>query len=66
MSEFLLGARAIAKHLEELGLIPENDPNGEDKVYYWARKKIIPTGRLGKQLVSTPTKLQQIANKLIS
>jgi hypothetical protein len=66
MSVFLIGARAIAKHLEQLGLLPEDDPNNEDRVYYMARTKKIPTGRFGKQLISTPAKLEQVVNKLVS
>ena len=66
MSTFLIGARAIANHLEQLGLLPENDPTNEDRVYYMARTKKIPIGRFGKNLISTPAKLEQVVNKLVS
>jgi len=66
MSDFLVGAKAIAKKLEEMGLLPEDDPNNEDRVYYLARTGKIPTGRFGKQLIATPSKLQQVVSKLVS
>ena len=66
MSDFLVGAKAIAKKLEEMGLLPQDDPNNEDRVYDLARAKKIPTGRFGKQLISTPSKLQQVVDKLVS
>jgi len=66
MSTFLIGARAIANHLEQLGLLPENDPTNEDRVYYMARTKKIPTGRFGRQLISTPAKLEQFVSKCVS
>jgi hypothetical protein len=65
MSDFLLGARAIAKKLEQLGLLPKDDSNNEDRVYYLARKGLIPTGRLGKQIISTGAKLERHAEKLV-
>lgn len=65
MSDFLVGAKAIAKKLEEMGLLPQDDPNNEDRVYYLARAKKIPIGRFGKQLISTPAKLQQVVDKLV-
>jgi len=65
MSDFLVGARAIAAHLKLLGLIADDDENAEDKVYHWAKTKRISTGRFGKQLISTPAKLQRDAEKLV-
>jgi hypothetical protein len=65
MSDFLVGARAIAAHLKSLGLIADDDENAEDKVYHWAKTKRISTGRFGKQLISTPAKLQRDAEKLV-
>jgi hypothetical protein len=66
MSNFLVGARAIAALLKQLGLIAENDPNAEDKVYHWAKTRRIPTGRFGTQLIASPDKLEQVVNKLVS
>jgi hypothetical protein len=66
MSTFLIGARAIAGHLEELGLLPKDDPGNEDRVYYMALAKKIPVGKFGNQLISTPDKLQQVVSKLVS
>ena len=65
MSDFLVGARAIAAHLKSLGLIADDDENAEDKVYHWEKTKRISTGRFGKQLISTPAKLQRDAEKLV-
>ena len=65
-SNFLVGARAIAAHLKQLGLIAEDDQNAEDKVYHWAKTKRIPTGRFGTQLIASPDKLEQVVNKLVS
>ena len=62
-STFLLGAKAIAGHLKKLGLIEEDDPNAEDKVYHWAKTKRITTGRFGLQLLSTDDALQRDADK---
>ena len=62
---FLVGAKAIKEELERLGLIPKNDPNGEDRVYYLARTKQLPIGRLGNNLITTPEKLQRSAEKLV-
>jgi len=66
MSEFLVGARAIAGKLEELGLLPKGDPNNEDRVYYLAKSKKLAIDRFGNQLISTPEKLQRIVSKLVS
>jgi hypothetical protein len=65
MSNFLVGARAIAAHLKQLGLIAEDDENAEDKVYHWAKTKRISTGRFGNQLISTAATLQRDAEKLV-
>jgi hypothetical protein len=66
MSKFLVGARAIARKLEELGLLPKDDPNNEDRVYYLTRSKKLPIDRFGKQLISTSDKLQRLLEKLVS
>jgi len=65
MSQFLVGARAIACKLKELGLIKEDDPNGEDKVYHWVKTNRISAGRFGNQFITTPEKLQSDAEKLV-
>jgi len=66
MSEILIGAKAIAVALQELGVIQEGDPDATGKVYYLAKKKYIPTGKLGRLLVASPAKLQQAIGKLAS
>jgi hypothetical protein len=66
MSAFLVGAKAIAEELKRLGLIPENDPNAEDKVYYFARANKLTIGRFGNSLITTPDKLRRDVEKLVS
>jgi hypothetical protein len=66
MSTFLRGARAIALHLQEMGVIAKDDPDPVGKVYYYAKTRKITTGRFGKDLISTPDKLQRDITKLVS
>jgi hypothetical protein len=66
MSEFLVGAKAIAKKLEEMGVLPQDDPCNEDRVYYLARSQKVAFGKFGKSLITTPTKLQQAISKSVS
>jgi hypothetical protein len=48
MSElYLRGAHAIAKELVRLGIIAEDDPNPEDKVYYLNRSGKLSLDRFG-------------------
>jgi hypothetical protein len=54
--DLLVGAAAIAK---ELG-IPEH------AVYYIHRKKRLPVGKLGKNLIASRAKLRRAANALTS
>jgi hypothetical protein len=63
MSTFLLGAKAIAGHLKKLGLIEEDDPNAEDKVYTGLRPKelrpaasAISCSQLTTHYSATPTR----------
>lgn len=67
MSGFLIGARAIARKLVELGLLPENDDAGKlaDKVYYLDRSGKLKFDRFGNELISTPEKLQRQVDKLV-
>jgi hypothetical protein len=66
MATFLVGGRAIEKECKRLGLISEDDPNGLDKVYYWARTNKLTIGRFGNSLITTPDKLQRDVEKLVS
>ena len=66
MSTFLVGAKAIKEECERLGLIPKDDPNGEDRVYYLARSKKLTIGRFGNSLITTPDKLRRDVEKLVS
>jgi hypothetical protein len=66
VSTFLVGAKAIAKELERLGLIPEDDPNSEDRVYYLARSNKLSIGKFGNSLITTPDKLRRDVEKLVS
>jgi hypothetical protein len=66
MPEFLVGARAIAKKLERLGLLPKDDPNNEDRVYYLARSGKLAIDHFGNQLISTDAKLERLVDKLVS
>ena len=66
MPEFLVGARAIAKKLERLGLLSKDDPNNEDRVYYLARSGMLAIDRFGNQLISTDAKLERLVDKLVS
>jgi hypothetical protein len=68
-SEFLLGAAAIARELQELGLIDEDvDPAvAESRVYYLASgrsKSRLPIGRFGKSLIAHRAKLHKAAHAL--
>jgi hypothetical protein len=53
--DLLVGAAAIA---HELGI-------SEDAVYYIHRKKRLPIGKLGKNLIATRTKLRRAAHNLV-
>jgi hypothetical protein len=54
--DLLVGAAAIA---QELGLT-------EEAVYYIHRKKRLPIGKLGKNLIATRSKLRRAAHDLVS
>jgi hypothetical protein len=61
---FLRGAAAIADELKKLGIIAEDDPDPEGKVYYLDRT--MKFDRFGRQFISTPSKLRQLVNKQIT
>jgi hypothetical protein len=54
--DLLVGAAAIA---QELGI-------SQDAVYYIHRKKRLPVGKLGKNLIASRSKLRRAANALTS
>jgi hypothetical protein len=67
MPGFLRGARAIARKLVELGLLPEDDDEkNEDRVYYFDRAGKLKFDRFGNELISTPEKLERQVSKLVS
>jgi hypothetical protein len=53
-NDLLFGAKAIA---EEIGV-------EEHQVYYFARKKLLPIGKVGKQLIASRQKLRRAAQNL--
>jgi hypothetical protein len=55
-NDLLIGATAIA---QELGIT-------EDAVYYIHRKKRLPIGKLGKNLIAARSKLRRATNTLTS
>ena len=59
------GATAIASVLKKAGLIEEDDPNANQKVYYIARKQKLPIGRFGKDLLADDDKLLKAAKSNI-
>jgi hypothetical protein len=66
-ADLIVGARAIANELLELGLLIDgSDANLEDRVYYIARKGKLPIGRFGKSLIASRTKLRNAVHALAS
>ena len=64
--DLLFGAAAIAKELQDLGIIEEGDESAESKVSYIAAKKKFPIGRYGKTLVASRTKLLNAVRALVA
>jgi hypothetical protein len=60
--DLLRGARRIAAHISIL----IDEPVEESKVYYWAKTKKWPIGKLGAELFASVKKLNRHAQKITS
>lgn len=62
---YLRGARQIAKKLQDLGIIDEHDPDPAQRVYHLERTGKLQLDRFGRELITTPDKLEKTIAKQI-
>jgi hypothetical protein len=64
--DYLIGAAAIAKELQDMGVIRKDDPHAEGKARHLERSGQVKYGRLNRALATTTTKLHQQIAKITS